>query len=387
MITDALALRQVFFTPGDGEQRVWVGSQPGILAECLGLQMSQAARDFIESYGFRTHAEYRWPAASTPYDELGHLLPNHYLDLGSGRTHRYWPNEAVAPVALNDAVDKLAHLLTGLVEAAARRFDLALGITAGLDSRLVLAASRSVKERISYITVRQGAMPDTASDVVIAGRLLARLGLSHNVIKALPFMSAQFSYLFKRNVCLAHDLYGADAEAILAWSQQTKVGMTGSGAEIGRCSFRAQLPDSDSRTITARDLAMLQKMDDSRFVTESFDTWLQGLGETRGVKVLDLFEWEQGHGNWLAMTQLEFDCALRDIFTPYNCRDVLSTMLAVDERHRSSPHYRLFRMTIERLWPDVLQEPINPPRPGKTLSARLAGRLRKEMRSLAAHGV
>ena len=63
------------------------------------------------------------------------------------------------------------------------------------------------------------------------------------------------------------------------------------------------------------------------------------------------------------MTQLEFDSAWQDIFTPYNCRDVLTTLLSVDERYRKNPDSTLVHATIERLWPEVMSEPINPKPP------------------------
>jgi hypothetical protein len=366
---------------------VWVGSQPGILAECLGFDEGEAATRFTESFNFRTHEEYRWPAASTPFKEIRHLLPNHCLDLCTGQDVRYWPQVSLEPISLNAAVDRLAHLLPGLTKAAAMRFDLALGITAGWDCRLVLAASHEIRDKLDYLTVRQGRMPDTANDIVVPARLLARLGLPHTVVKALPYMSAEFSYRFKRSVYLAHDHYGGDAEAILAWSQRRKVVMTGSGAEIGRCSFRDQMPDLDRRRIGAHDLVRLQRMDDSPFAIVSFEDWLGGLDDRHGYNLLDLFEWEQGHGNWLAMTQLEFDSAWQDIFTPYNCRDVLVTLLSVDERYRRKPDYLLYRMAIERLWPEVMGEPINPQTPAKprSLISRQVGRLRK-YRSLLTFG-
>jgi hypothetical protein len=360
LFTDAIGLRQCFFTPERRGSGIWVGSQPGIMAECLGLEIDEDASRFIDSYAFRSNAEYRWPGTRTPFKEIRHLLPNHYLDLRSGQDQRYWPTGPLDTVSPADAVERLAHLLPALIEAASRRFDLALALTAGWDSRLVLAASRGVTDKLEYMTVRQGNMPDTACDVVTTSRLLARLGLQHHVVKALPAMSAEFSYRFKRSVFLAHNHYGGDAEAILAWSRRRKVVMTGSGAEISRCSFRAELPFSDLRRITAGDLARLQRMDGLDFAIEAFEAWLAATGDRDVFNVLDLFEWEQGHGNWLAMTQLEFDSAWRDIFTPYNCREVLSTLLSVDERYRRKPDFLLFKKAIERFWPEVMAEPINP---------------------------
>jgi hypothetical protein len=380
MFGDALGLRQVFFTPRHVAGGIWAGSQPGIIADQLGLVMDSEAAAFIDSYRFRNHPEYRWPAAGTPFRELRHLVPNHCLDLRTGQVHRYWPHRPLAALDMGEAVDKLARLLPGMIAAATRRFDLALGITAGWDSRLVLAAARGVKDDIDYMTVRQASMPDDAPDVAVPGRLLEKLGLAHDVVRAPLTMSAGFSYIFKSSIYLAHDQYGCDAEAILAYSGRRKAVMTGSGAEVSRCSFRSQLPAAHRRRITAADLAHLQRMDESDFAIRHFQEWLNGLGNRHGVPVLDLFEWEQGHGNWLAMTQLEFDTAWREIFTPYNSRLLLETLLATDERFRRKPDYQLFRAAIERLWPEVMIEPINPvtrPLPGSGPVRRLARMLRK----------
>ena len=124
-------------------------------------------------------------------------------------------------------------------------------------------------------------------------------------------------------------------------------------------------------------LARLQSMGQNEFAMRYFSEWLQGLSNVHNVKVLDLFEWEQGHGNWLAMTQLEFDSAWRDIFTPYNCRNVLTTMLSVDEKYRKAPNYELFLALIRKLWPETLCEPINPQNKGI-----MAKRFKRKVKSL-----
>ena len=68
-------------------------------------------------------------------------------------------------------------------------------------------------------------------------------------------------------------------------------------------------------------------------------------------------EWESDYRNWLAMTQLEFDIAWRETFTPYNCREVFATTLGVDERwYRKAPDYVLFRRAIRKAWPELLSD-------------------------------
>ncbi|MBI3899634.1 MAG: hypothetical protein HY308_15255 [Gammaproteobacteria bacterium] len=358
---DALGLRQAFYTEsGSDVDGIWVVSQPGLAIDLLKLPLNESALHFLDSYEFRSHPEYRWPGASTPVKGLRHLLPNHYLNLHSGTVRRYWPEAELAEITADEAVERGSALLAGGMRAVAARFELVLSITAGGDSRLVLAAACAIKDRIRCATVRQARMADANADLVVPTRLLAKLGVRHDVVRANASMSPEFSWLFKRSNFLAHDIYGADAEAILAQFGREKVTVTGSGAEVGRCSFRSELPLLRASHIRAEYLAQCQRMGQHPYAVRCFEEWMEDARDRGNVPLLDLFEWEQGHGNWLAMTQLEFDIAWRDIYTPFNCRSLLALFLSVDERFRRRPDYALFKRMTKTLWPEVLSEPINP---------------------------
>ena len=357
---DALGLRQVHYLDSKESQAIWVMSQPGMAIDLLGLEPDPAAATFIDSYQFRSHPEYRWPAESSPLKGLKRLLPNHWLDLNRGTAHRYWPNKTLTTIGMDSAIEQLMPLLTGIVESASNRFDLALGLTAGLDSRLVLAAAQPIKSKISYMSVRQPRMEDEHPDVTLPKRLLEQHGLKHETVFAKMSMTPQFSHTFKRAVYLAHDHYGPDAEAILNYYGRHKAALTGSGAEVGRCSYRQWLSEAEQQALTPSILARLQRMDNEPYALSHFQSWLSDAKNSYNINILDLFEWEQGHGCWLATTQLEFNIAWSEIITPYNCRDVLTTMLSVDEKYRMPPNSPLFTNLIESLWPDLLSEPINP---------------------------
>ncbi len=360
LFNDALGLRQVFYTNPVDTGRLWAMSQPGIGAEVLSLVPDEAATAYIDSPAFRSHPEYRWPGEASPFQGLKHLLPNHWLDLTTGTSHRYWPREPLACVEPEVAIERLSVLLPGIIRAAAQRFDLVLSITAGLDSRLVLAAARGMKDKLPFVTVQQGKVSDNHADLTVPGKLLEWLGLPHEVICTQKSMTPEFSQTFKRSVYLAHDHYGPDAEAILRRFSRTRAALTGSGAEVMRCAFQGTRSWYKFRKITPKVLSRIEFGTKHDFVIAHLRDWHAAARRQQHVKLLDLFEWEQGHGNWLAMTQLEFDIAWREIITPYNCREVLTTVLGVDEYYRRAPDYLLFMRLMERLWPEVLSEPINP---------------------------
>lgn len=375
---DALGLRQVFHADSRLAPELWVMSQPGIGLDVLGFSVDPEAAAFMDSFAFRSHAEYRWPGAASPIKELKRLQPNHWLDLKTGTVERYWPVGPLERFSAEQAADRLSEVLPGLVHAVAHRHDIALSLTAGIDSRLVLAAARAIADKVTCVTVRETQMPDDDRDITVPNELLGRLGLSHHVIQAPVSTSPEFGRYFKQNVFFAHDRYGPDAEAVRAFGGGALVALTGSGAEVGRCPFRVEIPSPDRRNIDAADLARLQRMGEEPFALKSFGAWLADARARFDVKLLDLFDWEQGHGSWLAMTQLEFDTAWRDIFTPYNSREVLMTLLGVAERYRSAPRYSIFRTLIKRLWPELLAVPINP-----TTRSEKARNLRRRLSSAA----
>jgi hypothetical protein len=359
---DALGLRQVFYTDPARVGALWAASQPGLVNDMVPLTPDPLALDYMDTHTFRYSWEYRWPGAASTFDALAHLLPNHWLDLGSGRAERYWPTSPLQAYSPEDAIDRLHRLLSGQIDALTRRFDLALSITAGFDSRVVLGAARQFVDRLCVMTLRQGRLPDGHSDITVPARLLERLGIRHQVVRATSTMTPEFSLAYKRNVYWAHDHYGHDAEAILKCFDRRYATITGSGAEVARCPFRVKLPHADQVRLTPHTLAWLEYGSTHPFLTAHFEAWLDDASRQHFVKLLDLFEWEQDYGNWLAMVQLEFDVAWREIFTPYNCRELFETLLGVDESFRQPRDPALWRMYLKRVWPDLLSEPINPHR-------------------------
>jgi len=90
----------------------------------------------------------------------------------------------ISNISMNECIDRVSSLLKNTIKAATLRFDLKMGITAGCDSRKSLAATKEVKDKITYYThtpVKGG-----EADIEIPSRLLPRLGLKHHAINLQP---------------------------------------------------------------------------------------------------------------------------------------------------------------------------------------------------------
>jgi hypothetical protein len=359
LFQDPLGLRAVCYTNPKFREGLWVLSQPSIAAFLFNLDMSSGAEEFVNSKQFQNIQEYKWPCSGTAFEDLSRLLPNHHLNLATGSVYRFWPRKHLDTIDVEKAAVKMAALMQGLIKAADTRFDLALGITSGIDSRVVMAASKDIIEHITFYTLHKQNMYADHPDIIISARLLKKFGFKQNLVKAVNKMSSGFYKIFMQNVFMAHEYYGLQVEPLLKYFSKQKVAMTGGGAEVGRTRYRAAVKKFNINPHKADGLAKLVKMDESQFAIKHIQTWMRGIKDRKNINILDLFNWEQ-KSCWLAPAQLEFNLAWQDIFTPYNCRSILTTMLSVDEKYRMKPENRLSCMIIKMLWPELLNEPINP---------------------------
>lgn len=350
LLHDALGLRQAFYTDVKQTTEMWCASQPGILADVLNLQLDLKVLAHVRS-GEWVSGEYWLPGEASTYVGTKHLLPNHYLDLSSGMSHRYWPLEHLEPLEMEDCVERCSRILEGLMTSASLRFRLAISLTAGRDSRLVLASARRIAQQVSFVTLRKPGQPPY--DVEVPSRLLRTLRLQHEIIPWPASVNEDFARLFRGNVSLAHGVWIPEAQAVLEYNGLDKVAVTGSGGEIARPYATRRFHE---KAVTPEALRRRVKMGRTELAAESLAAWLATLPSFRNPGVRDLLYWEQRCGNWLAMNQLEFDIAWKDILTPYNCRMLLANMLSVDSRFRTIPSYRLYESLMRRLWPDVLAE-------------------------------
>ncbi len=380
LLHDPVGMRQVFYTDVDQIQGLWCASQPGLIAEMLDIPLDQEAYEFIKNLQL-TYNEYWVPGDASLYKEIKHLLPNHYLNLNTGQCCRYWPNRNLAMQPIDDAVDKISKTLDGLMQSAANRFELTLALSAGWDSRLVFAASKVISHRLSYYSIIKPGMTRNHPDIDIPARLLAKLGLKHDIVECDSELDADFSENFYKIAPMAHEVVLPRMQVLLKHYNLSKVAVTGGISEVARCHYR--LPGDAPLSVAALpQIASMAKIGDHPFAIKLLERWFEGLDAGYNLNPLDLFMWEQDFGNWLAMIYLEFDIAWKDIFTPFNTRNLLLDMLSVEERYRRPPDYQLYRRLIIKMWPELLSEPINPHRKRKKALSGIIRNISKRMRHL-----
>jgi hypothetical protein len=357
LLHDPCGLRRVFFSERSCPVR-FCASEAITAAKLFGLEKNPAAVKGFEQTDFvRKGAEYWWPGDSTQFQGVRSLLPNHYLDLRTREVARFGLNDPIGELSVADAAESGASHLSNLMRGAAVRFDLALALTAGWDSRTILAACRSVSVAPHCYTLRFGKIDDRSQDIAVPKQILANLKWDYQVIDCNSQPTPAFVSPYKANTDPAHDEACQLAFALWKKFPKQKVTLSGHCSEIARNFYR--LPNSE---ISPNELAMLTGMDPTDFVLEQFARWIEGARkacESSGISLFDLFYWEQRAGRWAANGQSQWDL-VHERFTPFNYRPLLLTLLSTPAKYRKAPSYKLYRRMIRILSPSLLSYPINP---------------------------
>jgi hypothetical protein len=378
VVNDATALRGIYFSVAG--QEPWCFSQPGLYRFVQPVEYSRESVEFIRSKECQKDFEAVWPATSSPYDEVAHLLPNHYLDLGAHTTTRFYPTEPLAALSMEAALPEAARILQQSMRAITARGSVAFALTAGRDSRTLFAASRAVADRIWVHTGVYGELNAASPDLRISAALCGVAGLTHHVLPCPKRLSEPFKRIYMSNNDPAHVVWARICEGLLAGFPADTISVRGNVAETIRCGYYRD--GNYPAALGTADLIRVSKLPPSQFVQRHFDAWFAEASpmEKLGYKTLDLFHWENRIANWLSVSQTEYDI-VHDTFSPYSNRKLLATMLGTPIAARSKPDYPLYRELIRTMWPELLPFPINP-RAKRT--ARLLHKARKARLQISA---
>lgn len=365
LFSDPCGFRQVFYTSINDE--MWCGSQPEIIKAFIPL----ALRNDDDLYQFlrsRNHVinESVWLGEQTIYEKCRLLMPNHYLDVNQGKPFRFYPKKPLPSMDVPEIVRSSAFILQGIIEGVTAQNEVLQALTAGLDSRILLAASKMYSNQIEYFVDRQGVLSNQHRDVWVPKALARKLKIKFSVKNSNFDPPGWFVSLLSKNVTNARVLPKTRPIYTDFTNGETRLHINGNGSEICRNWYDQYCLDEKNK-IDVNRLPGIHGFIDHPYVKKIVDTWKENVyilgGRDRNI--LDLLYWELRLGVWGAQHPAEEDLATEE-FSPFNCRLLIDILLSAPRNLRSAPKYQLHRMLIEAMWPETLSLPINPfaKRPG-----------------------
>lgn len=324
---DAMGSRSIFYGAGV------VASHAALVAEVTGAGLRDWVLPFITSRGYLMRDVKYLPGLDSPFTGIRQLTPNTRLLLPEGRVERYWPRGPKPIVGRAEAVDTLVGHLQGL-RSYVRHNGIAtmVGLSAGRDSRGVLAALHAEAPRVFTFVRSKGAKSSDSPDSRVARTVAGRCGLELEVVRVpapppLDESLSPFARTFRRNTGYVRGSNSSWVEYFAGKPLPELLFVRGFGGEVMR-GFYPPLTE-----ISPPALSHLYDVNaGSRLARDPFATFIDVAGwsgsDFHDYDLTDLFYWEHRMGTWGALALAESDMAFRTT-AGYNSRNLFAAFMGL----------------------------------------------------------
>ena len=301
-----------------------------------------------------------FPVGMTPRMDVERLLPNHYLDLTSWKAVRHWPKAALAETTdVRETVAEIGNLVARNISAVARAVPIQMSLTAGRDSRMLLACSRPWASQVSFFTC---ALPDRTGrlDVHVAQRLAKTFGLRHRVLPFLESSEADGAKWLYRTSVSVGERNGLEEMRTLRQLDTGRAYLPGLVAELARGYYWDlvhDLPDPEDRDCLSQALLKSMKAPIDGYTRARMAAWMSGVPASSIWNLLDFFYLEQRLGCWAGVIGYAYVDMIRFESWPLNSRRLTALMLSLPYEYKAAA--RLNDDIIHSRWPELGDFPHN----------------------------
>jgi hypothetical protein len=333
------------------ERELWVSSSPELLRA---IPPELPDPDVQLEWGVKGREWF--PPPHSGLAQVARLLSSQRLRLTDGSVEPRW---VLPPIPQETTLAEIELRLRRIVLELSRLGPLWVGLTAGMDSRLILAACAAEGVAPVTFTFDRGADAKyalTHGDAEIPAQLAAATGLEHHLIAPNRY-DAETAALFDRHTCF----HSADAERYEVshhqWAQipANAIVLQGCVLEAVRGYYHFHQPPIPTK-------------------------WRDWIGRTpTEVDWRDRLYLEQRVGGWLSSVEQGVDLTGRRSIYPANCGRLLSEILALPEATRTGGFYQ--RLLVQRMAPELAALPVNP----LSLREQAKGRWNRERELIRYH--
>lgn len=295
---------------------------------------------------------------NTAHTGIKRLLPNHALDLVTWQAHRHWPKSAsdIGWIAGDDVISEICKSMAEFCTASSQKFNLFVGLTAGVDTRLVLAACKNVKNNINTFTIHLPTSSTALLDTTVAKNVADGMGLKYRLLESVSGTAEQ-GEAWDRAV--GHSTMHPNRLTHCTLFQFPEDATIASGlfGEVG-CGWPYELEplEINNRRIDARQVALRLKSPDDPLVVAAVERWLAPLQGYPSSVILDLAYWELRMGGW-SCGQRPAQGAIRAHITPIAQRPILEYFVRLKPEEKADDAFVI--RCLYNLWPELQKWPFN----------------------------
>lgn len=349
---DASGLLGCFYgTTRDGQ--VWVSSSPALLADILSPKADSRQLYYQQGLSWFT------PPLSR-FVDISRLLPSQVIELKDGSIQ---PRPLLPPINPDLNYEEALELLSQSMITALRRLyqkqsKLWLGLSAGVDSRLVLAMAYRGSVNIAPFTRIAGRM--SVADRILPATLAKKLGYQH------IFLHGRNSLANRQHLVTEHSAGHVSQGDALPFLQSVRDSLEGISVggwclEVGKAMWRNSLPDTiDDTEICAQQIARNYGEPLNSSAIAGIRQWLEWVKQTPQAHMdwRDRFYIEQRLAGWQSSKEQLYDLSNIQRIPIVNAARTYALMLSIAENRRLNAKYQLD--LISQAVPQISCYPCNP---------------------------
>ncbi len=385
LMTDAFGTRSAFYSL---QSPVMIASHCKIIAGLRCARPSERMESVKKDRMWVVPKARVYPGILTPHEGIYILTPNTLINTGERRIERFYPRRELPVGDLSEVVDEVSVMLKRQLELLRSRHNLVISLSGGIDTRTTLAAARDISQDLLFFTygdadyldskhvdpsqvddaeaaratvgLHEYARRTLGRDMLLASDIAQALDLPHVRLEDATANEEGFQEFNRVLDCSTHHRHARRlAKAYLEHLPSNALHIRSNLSGVGKAIYRRQ--GFGELPLTAETMAKAWKrMGHNQGVVAAFDDFVRvsEFGRILNYDPYDMFHWEHGEGTWMTFILLESDVAF-DTFEVFGCRAVMEKVLSVPVEQRLTSG--LHREIINRLWPALLQWPINEP--------------------------
>lgn len=309
------------------------------------------------------HKNYPWvmPGDLTPFKNIRVLVPNHEIELKTMKPFRFWPRSNMPEISIETCCDRVSYLIKRQAEILASNYKIFESLTAGMDSRITLAAVRNVADRITFFTYHNTVskfsgyeVNDREQNFIFSKNLCEKEKLHFEDINFKEDdLPSDLAEVYKKNhyhVSLPHLL-----PHYIKMFTQGSIHLRSNLIEITRDSHLLTNTMSSDTDVKLFAQYMNWNPNDELFsevcaiYANFFAEYQNSIYDYLGAH---LAFWEHRLGNWLSCAILTISDFACDTYQLFNCRYImdLGMCLPIYYKNRSI----IYDGVLKRLWPQLL---------------------------------
>ncbi len=302
-----------------------------------------------------------FPLQYTPRKNVWRLVPNHVLDLRQWSATRHWPKTEIPQVDdVTGAVDEVVDRVRLHLKALLAKRPMLLRLTAGLDSRMLLACARPWIDRIKTFTAEHEWSDEHSWLDCSTATLLARdLGFPY---MRLPHCRPRQEHLDEWLMRTGWNCGEERGWRAATTFKQLPPGHSDLIALVGEVArgFYWQSDDTERTVIDVDRLARPFRAGQHPLGRAAIASWLDAVPSPDPFLTLDLFFMEQRLGCWAGLFPYAYGDQGRFQIFPILHRRIIEAMLALPPLKIRGTELLAHRV-MEREWPELLRHPFNEP--------------------------